>query len=302
MTRSRLGRAQTLRAREARLAYWLIVPTFLIVASLVIFPALFNVWIAFHNVGLNNLNDVFRAPFVGLENFARVVNDFAFPDAFVTSVVYSIFATCASIGVGLLAALLLNRKFRGRGLVRSIFLFPYIAPVISAAFIWKWLFDPTIRGVANWTLVNTGILSEPLAWFGQSGLALVMVILFEGWRYFPFAMLLLLARLQAIDVTLYEAANVDGAGAWQKFWYITLPELRYVIATLFLLRLMWTFNKFDDIFLLTSGGFGTMVLPILTYEFSFRLFDFGRGAATAMILFVVLLGFMLIYVKKVLEW
>jgi multiple sugar transport system permease protein len=295
-------RTRTLQEREARLAYALIIPTFAIVAGLVIFPAFFNVWISFHDIGLDNLNDVFRAPFVALENYQRVVNDYAFPEALTTSLIYSFAATLASIGVGLAAALVLNQRFRGRGLVRAIFLFPYIAPVISAAFIWKWIFDPTVRGVVNWGLMNIGALEEPLGWFGKTGLALVMVIIFEAWRYFPFAMLMILARLQAIDVTLYEAAVVDGANVWHKFRFITLPELRYVLGTLFLLRLMWTFNKFDDIFLLTSGGFGTKVLPVLTYEFSFKLFDFGRGAATAMVLFVTLIVFMLVYVKQVLEW
>ncbi|MFC1923015.1 carbohydrate ABC transporter permease, partial [Chloroflexota bacterium] len=127
------------------------------------------------------------------------------------------------------------------------------------------------------------------------------VILFESWRYFPFAMLMILARLQAIDETLYEAAEVDGANSRAKFLYITIPELRYVLGAIFLLRLMWTFNKFDDIFLLTGGGFGTKVLPVLTYEFSFRLFDFGRGASTAMILLVILIVFMAIYAFTVMR-
>ncbi|MCJ7717719.1 MAG: sugar ABC transporter permease, partial [Anaerolineales bacterium] len=114
-------------------------------------------------------------------------------------------------------------------------------------------------------------------------------------------MLMILARLQAVDNTLYEAAEVDGANTMQKFWNITIPELRYVLGAIFLLRLMWTFNKFDDIFLLTGGGFGTKVLPILTYEFSFRLFDFGRGAATAMILLIILAIFMTFYITVVMR-
>ena len=115
------------------------------------------------------------------------------------------------------------------------------------------------------------------------------------------AMLMLLARLQAIDGTLYEAADVDGANGWQKFMNVTLPELRYVIGAIFLLRLMWTFNKFDDIFLLTGGGFGTNVLPVLTYQFSFRTFDFGAGAAAAMVLLVILLFFMALYIGIVMR-
>ena len=114
-------------------------------------------------------------------------------------------------------------------------------------------------------------------------------------------MLMILARLQAVDQTLYEAADVDGANTWHKFLYVTLPELRYVLGAVFLLRLIWTFNKFDDIFLLTGGGFGTNVLPVLTYQFSFKSFNFGKGAANAMILLAILVVFLAVYVGTVMR-
>jgi len=141
----------------------------------------------------------------------------------------------------------------------------------------------------------------PKAYLATRGLALLLVIVFEAWRYFPFAMLMILARLQAVDATLYEAADVDGANTWHKFWYVTLPEVRYVLGAVFLLRLIWTFNKFDDIFLLTGGGFGTNVLPVLTYQFSFRSYNFGKGAANAMILLGILVVFLVIYVVTVMR-
>ena len=295
-------------AQEARLAWMLISPTALIVLGIVIFPAFFSIWVSFHDVGLHNLNDVFHAPFVGWENYQKVFDDFAFKfqgmqswGAAVTSVVYAFAGTTLTLIVGLVAALLLNRPFRGRGLTRAIFLFPYVAPVVSIAFVWRWLLDPRPSGVMNDILMRLNIIDLPMAYLSQRGLALLLVIVFEAWRYFPFAMLMILARLQAVDSTLYEAAEVDGANALEKFWYITLPELRYVIGAIFLLRLMWTFNKFDDIFLLTGGGFGTKVLPVLTYEFSFRLFDFGRGAATAMILLVILVIFIAFYIAIVMR-
>ncbi len=298
----------SLHARESRLAWSLITPTALIVFSVVIFPAIFSVWVSFHKVGLNNLNDVFHAPFVGFDNYVRVFNDYAFKyqgaknwGAAVTSIIYSFTATTLTILVGLVAALLLNRPFRARGLTRAVFLFPYVAPVVSVAFVWRWLLDPRPSGVFNDILMKLGIIDLPLGYLSTRGMALILVIIFEAWRYFPFAMLMILARLQAVDKTLYEAAEVDGASAWGKFWYITLPELRYVLGAVFLLRLMWTFNKFDDIFLLTGGGFGTKVLPVLTYEFSFKLFDFGRGAATAMILLLILLVFMGFYIAIVMR-
>ncbi len=305
ITRKKWG---SLRSREARLAWVLILPTALIVFGLVIFPAIFSVWVSFHDVGLSNLNDVFHAPFVGLENYRKVFQDYAFKfqgwkswGAAVTSIVYSFTATILTILVGLIASLLLNQPFRGRGIARAIFLFPYVAPIVSTAFVWRWILDPRPSGVFNDILMRLGLIDMPKAYLASRGLALALVIIFEGWRYFPFAMLMILARLQAIDNTLYEAADVDGANAWQKFANITLPELRYVLGAIFLLRLMWTFNKFDDIFLLTGGGFGTKVLPVLTYEFSFRLFDFGRGAATAMILLLILVIFMAFYIGIVMK-
>ncbi len=313
--------------KEARLAWLLILPTAVIVFGLVIFPAIFSIWISFHRVGLDNLNDVFHAPFVGLHNYQSVINDFAFKPgplpvgweeatllgkawlvltkwswgAAITSIVYSFISTAWTVLLGLIAALLLNWPFRGRGLTRTTFLFAYVAPIIGVAFVWRWILDPRPSGVLNDVLINLGIIDTPVAYLATRGLALLLVILFTGWRYFPFVMLMVLARLQAIDSTLYEAAEVDGASTWQQFRNVTLPELRYVLGALFLLRLIWTFNKFDDIFLLNGGGFGTKVLPILTVEFSFRLRDFGKGAATGMILLFILAIFLFFYVRIVMQ-
>jgi multiple sugar transport system permease protein len=295
-------------AAESRLAWALILPTVIIVMGLILFPAVFSVWISFRDVGLNNLNDVFHAPWVGFDNYRQVFNDFAFKfqgldnwGAAVTTVVYATLSTIITLIMGLIAAMLLNRKFVGRGIARGIFLFPYVAPVISVAFVWRWLLDPRPSGVLNNILMSLGLIDTTQAFLATRGLAIWLVILFQGWRYFPFAMLMLLARLQAIDDTLYEAADVDGANTWQKFWFITIPELRYVMGAIFLLRLLWTFNKFDDIWLLTGGGYGTNVLPVLTYQFSFGSFDFGKGAATAMIQLVALVIFIAVYAMTIMR-
>jgi multiple sugar transport system permease protein len=300
--RASTGLRRSLHARERRLAWLLISPTVLIVFGLVLFPAVFSIWISFHDVGLKELGNVFRADFIGLENYRRVFDDFAFKfqgfsnwGAAVTSVVYSVTATILTMAVGLAAALILNHSFRARGLARAVFLFPYVAPIVSVAFVWRWILDPRPSGVLNDVLMRIGLIDLPKAYLAQRGLALVLVITFTAWRYFPFAMLMLLARLQAIDTTLYEAADVDGASTFKKFWYVTLPELRYIFGAIFLLRLIWTFNKFDDIWLLTGGGFGTNVLPVLTYQFSFQMNDFGMGAANAMILLGILIVFLVLY-------
>ncbi len=329
-TKSKKSFAQRWRSQssqEARLAWILILPTAVIVFGLVIFPAIFSIWISFHKVGLSDLNDVFNTEYVGLDNFQSVINDFAFKPgpapagweeanvlqkiwlvltkwawgAAITTVVYSFVSTALTVLLGLGAALVLNHPFRGRGAARAIFLVPYIAPIVGVAFVWRWILDPRPSGVLNDILMRLGLIDLPAAYLSVRGLALLLVIVFTGWRYFPFAMLMILARLQAIDNTLYEAADVDGASTWQKFWFVTLPELRYVLGAIFLLRLIWTFNKFDDIFLLTGGGFGTKVLPTLTYEFSFRLLDFGKGAAVGMILLAILIVFLIFYVGVVMR-
>lgn len=301
-------RGLSLRQKEARLAWVLVAPTALIVFGLVLFPALFSVWISFHDVGLRDLRNVFEARFVGFENYLQVVTDFAFKyqgpqnwGAAVNSVVFSFASTVLTLLLGLIAALLLNVRFRVRGAVRAIFLFPYVAPIVSVAFVWKWILDPRPSGVLNDLLMRLSLIEEPRAYLATRGLAMLLVIVFEGWRYFPFAMLMILARLQAIDEALYEVATVAGANLWQKFRYVTLPALRYVLGSIFLLRLMWTFNKFDDIWLLTGGGYGTNVLPVLTYQFSFSSYDFGKGAANAMILLVILVVFLVFYVSIVMR-
>jgi multiple sugar transport system permease protein len=132
-------------------------------------------------------------------------------------------------------------------------------------------------------------------------LALSAVIAFEAWRYFPFAFLFILARFQAIPDTYYEAARVDGASVFQQFWWITLPQLYGVLSTLFLLRFIWTFNKFDDVFLLPGCAAGTSILPIRVYDFAFAQADIGAGAATAVVLFIVLAIFLTLFFRYVQE-
>ncbi|NQT94644.1 MAG: sugar ABC transporter permease [Lentisphaerae bacterium] len=287
-----------LRRREERLAWAFLAAPLLVLLGLVLYPVIYSVWISFHHVTIGSLRG--KWAWAGLTNFRLLFADRQFFPALATTLVYAVSASILSVGMGLAAALALNRPFPGRALTRGLLLFPFVAPVIAVAFVWRWLLDTD--GVVNWALCGMGLLEQPVAFLSERGWALAWVILFEGWRYSPFAMLLILARLQAIPEPYYEAAELDGAGPWQKFRYITLPQVGYVLGVLFLLRLMWTFNKFDDIYLLTSGAAGTKVLPILVYELSFGSLQFGLGAAAAMVLFGVLFLLILFYVRKVLKW
>jgi len=197
---------------------------------------------------------------------------------------------------GLFAALLLNTSFRGQGILRGFFLFPYVAPVIAVAFTWINLLDP-FSGSINTLIVQMGLTEEAINFFGQRPLALIMVTLFEVWRYFPLSFLFILARMQAIDFDMYEAADMDGASPFQKFWYLSIPQLLGILSILFLLRFIWTFNKFDDIFLLTGGNAGTRTLTVNVYEQAFGISNIGAGAAVAVIIMLFLLLFSLFFFR-----
>jgi multiple sugar transport system permease protein len=305
-------RGLTLVQKEARLAYLLLAPTFLVVVLIVIFPVVWNVWLSIKPVTLRDLQagDLLSMADLSLRNFQRILSGRNFWPILMTTVIYAFFGTLLSILLGLCAAMVARDKFRGLQLFRGFLLVPYIAPIVAMAFLWRMIFNAQFGifnefavSVLGWPRIDylslrnldINLLGETVQW----PLALTMVILFEAWRYFPFAFLFILARLQALPDDLYEAAAVDGALPSQRFWYITLPQLRSVIATLFLLRIIWTFNKFDDIYLLNGGVAGTEVITIRIFDLLFGQFQVGRSAALAVILAIFLGIFLYFYFRYV---
>lgn len=289
-------------------------PTFVVVVAFVIFPVLWNVWLSLKPVSLGDLrgSSLFHFNFT-LGNFKKIFGDPQFPEVLFTTLTYTLGGSLLSIFLGLIAALLVHKEFPGRGLLRGLFISPYIAPVVAVTFVWSFILDPQL-GVLNWLAVNKGMLTQPIPFFSQRWLevewlgatwriplALTSVILFEGWRYFPFAFLFILARLQSIPEELYHAASVDGATPLQRFMHITMPQLAAVLATLFLFRFIWTINKFDDIFLLTGGQAGTKVMTLKVYDYAFGEFNIGAGSAVAMVLFGILSIFILVYFRWIMK-
>lgn len=230
------------------------------------------------------------------ENFRKVFDASEFWEVLWVSIVYTVAGTLGALVLGLFAAQLMHQAFPGRGLFRGLLLFPYVSPVIAVAFTWVFLLDP-FSGTVNALLQSTGASSEAINFLGTRGLALWTVITFEAWRYFPLAFLFILARMQSLSADLDEAAEMDGATPFQKFRYIALPQLIGILSTLFLLRFIWTFNKFDDIFLLTGGASGTRTLTVNVYEQAFALSNLGAGAAVAVVIFFVLAIFITLYFR-----
>lgn len=231
-----------------------------------------------------------------MENFARLFDGGEFWSVLWITLFYTVFGTIGALVMGLFAALLLNKNFRGQGVIRGLYLFPYVAPVIAVAFTWVTLFDP-FSGSANALLLQMGLSQTPINFFGDRPLALIMVTVFEIWRYFPLSFLFILARMQSIDTSMYEAADMDGASPFQKFWLLSIPQLLGILSVLFLLRFIWTFNKFDDIFLLTGGNAGTRTLTVNVYEQAFAISNIGAGAAVAVVILVCLLLFSFVFFR-----
>jgi multiple sugar transport system permease protein len=233
-----------------------------------------------------------------LENFARVFDSDEFIGVMGVTLFYTVFGTIGAIVMGLFAALLLDRSFKGQGILRGLYLFPYVAPVIAVAFAWIILFDP-FSGSANALLIRMGVTDQAINFFGQKPLALISVTVFEIWRYFPLSFLFILARMQSIPTDMYEAADMDGASPFQQFAWLSLPQLLGILSVLFLLRFIWTFNKFDDIFLLTGGNAGTRTLTVNVYEQAFAISNIGAGAAVAVVIFACLLLFSVFFFRYI---
>jgi ABC-type sugar transport system permease subunit len=268
----------------------------IIVVAVVVIPVLWNVVLAFQQLNLLQIRSAGIFGTLSTANFTRVLTDSTFWSSLRTTIIYSVGGTVGSIVVGLVAALALRDKFPGRGVVRAAMLLPYVAPVVAVAFVWQMMLNPQFGVVNLWGEKYLG-WNAPVNFLGQAPYALLSVIAFEIWRYFPFAFLFITARLQAIPSDIVEAAIVDGATPLQRFRYILLPQLANVLALLTVLRLIMNFNKFDDVYLLTGGGAGTEVVAVRVYDSLTGQFDVGGAAAQALVLAAFLAVFLLIYMK-----
>ncbi|MFF9689606.1 carbohydrate ABC transporter permease [Streptomyces sp. NPDC014623] len=307
--KKRRATPQSSSRRENRAGLAFVTPTFLVVLVVVILPILWTVLLAFQNARLVDIQESGLFGRWTLDNFSQVFGSPGFWSSLGTTLLYTVGSTAGSVVLGLVAALALRRPFRGRGALRAAMLLPYVAPVVAVSFVWEVALSPQYGIVNEWGRTLLG-WEDPIAFLSTRAyevspfgihfdipLALLTVIAFETWRYFPFAFLFMLARLQAVPAGLEEAAEVDGATPTQRFRHILLPQLMPVIALLSVLRFIMTFNKFDDIYLLTGGGSGTDVVAVRVYDFLTSRFDVGAASAQALVLAVVLMALLGVYFK-----
>jgi len=277
-------------------AYYLLLPSLLLVALVAVYPVASGVWLSFQRYNL------LRAPvpsFIGLSQYADLWGDSIFWTATRNTVVWVAVGAGSQFLLGLIVALALNRpRLRAIGLLRVGLLLPWLMPTVVAGHMWSLLLDSRL-GVVNDLLVRVGVLHNYVAWFAQAETAMAAVLVVDLWKNFPFFTLLLLAGLQGVPDELYEAAEVDGANAWYRFWRITLPLLTPVIVASVILRVIGLVNAPDLMIILTHGGPGlaTHVLSLLAFNDAYTGFNFGAAAAIGTVMLLLLMLFTSAYVR-----
>ena len=275
--------------------YLFLLPAVLYITATMLFPVAYNIRMSLEDVNIQTFLSG-NAPFVGLDNYRTVIDDPAFQHAIGTSILFTSASLVVQFTLGFALALFFNRPFPGSGIIRALFLLAWLLPTVVSGSVFRWMLDGDF-GVINYALRELSLIDRPQHWLINPNSALAGTILANIWVGIPFNMVLLLAGLQSIPQTLYEAASVDGAGAWHRFRSLTLPLMRPVSLSVLLLGIIYTFKVFDLIYVMTAGGpvNATTVLPIYTYQLTFQFFRFGQGAAAATLMLVGLIGVAIAY-------
>lgn len=274
-----------------------VVPAALAILALFGYPVVKNVVMSFQDYGLKTFFTG-QAPFVGLANYASVVGDAVFSKAAVNTALFTLGSIAGQFVIGMLLALFFHQSFPLNGVLRALFLLPWLLPLIVGSAAWRAILEQD-SGILNLTLERLGVVDGPVPWLTSPDVALVAVIMVNIWLGIPFNLTLLYSGLQDIPDELYEAGALDGATGWRAFWSITWPNLRAVVAVVLMLGVIYTLKVLDIILGLTGGGpaNATQTIAIQSYQRSFVEFKFGQGAALSNILIVVSLAFAVVYLR-----
>ncbi len=291
-----LGQRSAPERADARLGLLLAAPAVLTILLLAVIPLAGTIWDSLFRLSLRFENA--PRPFIGLENFASVLTDDAWYNALgITGLVAGV-SVAAELVLGMIIALLINRNFVGRGVVRASVLVPWALTTVVSAKMWAWIYDGRY-GVANDLLMRIGVIDAPIIFLVRPEVTIWAMIAAEIWKTTPFMALLLLAGLQLIPQELYEASSLDGASRWQAFWRVTLPILKPTILVALLFRTIDALRMFDLPRVLTNGGPGksTETLVLYTYNTMFTSLNFGYGSALAVMAFLIVMLISFIYIK-----
>ena len=288
---------------DRRAALWrqvmplaLLSPAVLVTLAIVFFPMIQTAWMSLHNYVLFRPKNF---DWVGLQNYFNIFQDEVFWISLRHTILWIVITVPAQALLGLATALLLNQKFPWRPLARALIIIPWALPSVVIALMWVWIYDSNY-GILSDLLLRVGILETSIPWLANPDTALYAIILTLTWQGFPFFAVMILAGLQSIPQSYYEAASLDGATPWRQFWHITLPGISGVLFTAILLRTIWVANSMDVIFVMTGGGpgYSTYTLPLYSFLEARTNLNFGYGSALAMTFTLMLLGIVILYLKR----
>ena len=283
---------------ERWLAFVLLLPTVVLLAAFIAYPFLRGILLSVTDARVG-----IPGNFVGLANFYKIFNDGIFRTSVYNTFLYTGVTTVFKLALGLWLAVLLNRNFRGKAFTRAFILLPFIIPTVLSTFAWKWMFDPTFS-VLNWLLYHLGLITGRINWLGDPQLAMISIIIVNIWRGVPFYAISLLAGLQTINPELSEAAAIDGARPWQRFWYVTWPLLLPVTMVVVLFSVIQTFADFQIVYVMTGGGPANATHLFATYAYQIGIGTglLSEGAAISLAMFPVLflvVIIQLLYIRRV---
>lgn len=271
---------------RSKFGYLILAPAVLMMALIIVYPILLSVNISLQDVRIARIGET-SEPWT-LDNYRWLLSSSEFWRACWVTVKMVLVVGSAALVIGLATALLVNQKFKGRAVARLLVVLPWAVPEVVATVIWAWMLDSSF-GVVNWALQRLDIVDGAIQFGSDSTAAFFAVCMVMIWKGYPFMSIMMLAGLQSIPEEQYQAAKVDGAGVWQRFWHVTLPNLAPVIGVTLVLTTLWVFRDFSIIYVLTGGGplGATTTLSIMTYEQSFSYFRMGQGAAVAVVTLII---------------
>jgi multiple sugar transport system permease protein len=283
------------RRRVPLLPYLLVAPALALMIVIALYPTYYAIQLSLYDANLARFN---RARFVGLDNYVKLLSDDVFRISVIQTIRWVAVVIVGQLGMALPVALFLNLNFSFRGVIRTAILIPWVIPAAVTSLIWVFMFDANL-GVANDILVRLGVIEVYWTWLSDFKTAFFLVVMAAIWSGFPFMAIVLLAALQTIPDDLYEAAHIDGAGVWQRFWYVTLPLIVPTILLILLLRTIWLSHSVDLVYIMTVGGPGYSNYTTAVYSFLLTTsqFEIGYASAVAVVLAIALLAVSTIYIR-----
>jgi multiple sugar transport system permease protein len=283
-------------ASDRRLGYALVAPVVLLLLAVTAYPLAYNLWNSFHSVNLSEAGSAHS--FVGLDNYTKMFGSSVWLDSLERTLAFTAVSVAVETVIALALALMLHRRFRGRGLLRAAILIPWAVPTVVSATLWKTMFDSR-TGFVDYLLGNAGLPGAHTTWLAGIWTSWAAIFVADAWKNVPFMAIILLAGLQVIPDEVYEAARIDGASAWQSFRRMTLPLLKPALAVALIFRTLQAFLVFDVIYIMTGGGPGvsTETLSFLNWQTFLVGTDFGYGGAISVMLVVIALAISAVYVR-----